>query len=182
MDAAHLHLLTNHIPILLTFLSVAMLVWAVFSKKNEHYKIAFIGFIIAGLAILVVFQSGEEAEDIVEEIAGVTHDSIEAHEEAANISWWLTVILGGGGIVGLFMNKKKGKGFKPFVWVMLAYALLTAGYLAYTGNLGGHIRHTELTDDQQTNAVNPSLWSEGDGEQMVLYFRMKKENRIGTGG
>lgn len=153
MDAAHLHLLTNHIPILLTFLSTAMLIWAVISKNSEHYKIAFIGFIIAGLAILVVFQSGEEAEDIVEEIAGVTHDSIEAHEEAADIAWWLTVILGAGGIAGLFMYKKKGKGFKPFVWILLIYALLTAGYLAYTGNLGGHIRHTEIADVQQTKAV-----------------------------
>lgn len=157
MDAAHLHLLTNHIPILLTFLSVAMLIWAVISKKSEHYKIAFIGFIIAGFAVLVVFQSGEDAEDIVEEIAGVTHDSIEAHEEAADIAWWLTVILGAGGIAGLFMNKKKQKGFKPFVWILLVYALLTAGYLAYTGNLGGYIRHTELSDEQQTSAVIPEI-------------------------
>ncbi len=182
MDAAHLHLLTNHIPVLLTFLSVSMLVWAIISKNSEHYKIAFIGFIIAGLAILVVFQSGEEAEDIVEEIAGVTHDSIEAHEEAADIAWWLTVVLGGGGIVGLFMNKKKGNGFKPFIWVMLAYALLTAGYLAYTGNLGGHIRHTELTDQQQNSAVIPNLLSEGDKEKMYLYSEIRKKNRIGTGG
>lgn len=155
MDAAHLHLLTNHIPILLTFLSTAMLIWAVISKNSEHYKIAFIGFIIAGLAVLVVFQSGEDAEDIVEEIAGVTHDSIEAHEEAADIAWWLTVVLGAGGIAGLFMNRKKGKGFKPFVWTLLVYALITAGYLAYTGNLGGYIRHTEIADAQQTSVVIP---------------------------
>ncbi|GAA5520203.1 hypothetical protein LQ318_00660 [Aliifodinibius salicampi] len=183
MDAAHLHLLTNHIPILLTFLSVAMLVWAVISKNSEHYKIAFIGFIIAGLAVIVVFQSGEGAEDIVEEIAGVTHDSIEAHEEAADIAWWLTVILGGGGIAGLFMNRKRVKGFKPFVWVLLVYALLTAGYLAYTGNLGGHIRHTELTtDEQQASAVIPNSRSKEDEERMYFYFEMTKENRFGIGG
>lgn len=183
MDAAHLHLLTNHIPILLTFLSVAMLVWAVISKNSEHYKIAFIGFIIAGLAVIVVFQSGEGAEDIVEEIAGVTHDSIEAHEEAADIAWWLTVILGGGGIAGLFMNRKRVKGFKPFVWGLLVYALLTAGYLAYTGNLGGHIRHTELSGNQQISAEIPNLWSEGDKEKMKnLYFEMRRENRFGIEG
>ena len=74
------------------------------------------------------------------------------------------MILGGGGIAGLFMNRKRGKGFKPFVWALLVYALLTAGYLAYTGNLGGHIRHTELTEAQQTSAVIPNLWSEEDKE------------------
>lgn len=157
MDAAHLHLLTNHIPILLTFLSIAMLIWAMISKKSDYYKIAFIGFIIAALAMIVVFQSGEEAEDIVEEIPEVTHDSIEEHEEAADISWWLTMLIGVGGIAGLYMNKKGTKGFQAFVWVLLAFALLTAGYLAYTGNLGGHIRHTEIADDQQTSAVIPKV-------------------------
>lgn len=155
MDAAHLHLLTNHIPILLTFLSVAMLVWALISKNSEHYKIAFIGFIIAALAMFVVFESGEDAEETVEEIEEVTHDSIEEHEEAADISWWLTMLMGIGGIAGLYMNKKKTKGFQVFVWILLAFALLNAGYLAYTGNLGGHIRHTEISDDQQTSAVIP---------------------------
>lgn len=146
MNAAHLHLLTNHIPILLTFLSIAMLVWAIVSKNNEHFKIAFIGFIIAGLAMFIVFESGENAEEIVEEIPEVTHDSIEAHEEAAKTAWWFTMILAVGGIAGLFMNKKKRR-FRYFVWILLAFALLTAGYLAYTGNLGGHIRHTEITEN-----------------------------------
>lgn len=155
MDAAHLHLLTNHIPILLTFLSTAMLIWAVISKNSEHYKIAFIGFIIAGLAVLVVFQSGEDAEDIVEEIAGISHDTIEAHEHAADIAWWLTVVLGAGGVVGFLMQKKQVKGFKPFVWTLLVYALVTFGYLAYTGNLGGHIRHIEITGEQESSVVIP---------------------------
>ena len=161
MDATHLHLLTNHIPILLTFLSVAMLIWAVISKNSEHYKIAFIGFIIAALAMFVVFESGEDAEETVEEIAKVTHDSIEEHEEAADISWWLTMLVGVGGVIGLYMNKKKTKGFQTFVWVLLAFALLNAGYLAYTGNLGGHIRHTEITDSQQTSAVIPRALDTG---------------------
>lgn len=155
MDAAHLHLLTNHIPILLTFISVAMLIWAVISKNSEHYKIAFIGFIIAALAMFVVFESGEEAEETVEEIPEVTHDSIEEHEDAADISWWLTMLVGIGGIAGLYMNKKKTKGFQAFVWVLLALAIVNAGYLAYTGNLGGYIRHTEIADEQQTSVVIP---------------------------
>lgn len=158
MDAAHLHLLTNHIPILVTFLSVAVLVWGVISKKSEYYKLAFIGFIIAGLAMFVVYESGENAEDIVEKIPEVTHDSIEAHEEAADISWWLTLVLAGGGIAGLFMQQKKSRRFRSFVWILLTYALLTAGYLAYTGNLGGYIRHTEIagTGGQTSEVILPS--------------------------
>lgn len=156
MNAAHLHLLTNHIPILLTILSTTILVWALFSKNREHYKIAFIGFIIAGIAMIIVFESGENAEDIVENIPEVTHDSIEAHEGAADISRWLTLILAAGGIAGLVMNKKRVDGFQSFVWVMLVFALLTAGYLVYTGNLGGHIRHTEITDTQTSLTIPES--------------------------
>ena len=152
MNAAHLHLLINHVPVFLTLVSIALLAWGAYNKNSEYYKLAFIGFLIAGIAIVVVFESGENAEDLVENIPGVTHDSIEEHEEAAEVTRWLTLILAAGGIAGLYMNSKKVKGFNTFVWLMLLFSLLTAGYLAYTANLGGRIRHSEI-NDTATGAV-----------------------------
>jgi uncharacterized membrane protein len=149
MDIVHLHLLISHVPVLATFFSLAILVWAMISKHPEHYKIAFAGFIVAGIFAVLAFLTGEGAEDIAETIAGITEANIERHEDAASLALWMTVVLGVFGIAGLIWNKIRVKGFRPFVWTVFFYGLVTAGVLAYTANLGGQIRHTEITETTQ---------------------------------
>lgn len=148
MNAAHYHLLINHVPILLTFFALAVLVWGMAIRNDSVKKVALAGFFLAGLFVLIAFQTGESAEEIVEEIPGVTHDSIEAHEEAAEISWWLTLALGVGGAAGLIMFSRDVKGRDKMVWALLLFGILTAGSLAYTAWEGGHIRHTEIRNSE----------------------------------
>lgn len=150
MDTVHLHLLLTHVPVLATFFSLAILTWAMISKHPEHYKIAFAGFIVAGVFVVAAFMTGEGAEDIAETIAGVSESAIEHHEDAASLAMWMTVVLGFFGLIGLIWNKYGMKGFRPFVWTVFLYGLVTAGVLAYTANLGGQIRHTEISQTTQT--------------------------------
>lgn len=150
MDVVHLHLVITHVPVLATIFSLAILVWAMISKHPEHYKIAFVGFIVAGIFAVVAFLTGEAAEDIAETITSISETDIERHEDAASLALWMTVILGVFGIVGLIWNKIGVKGFRPFVWTVFFYGLATAGVLAYTANLGGQIRHTEISQTTQT--------------------------------
>lgn len=149
MDFVHLHLVLTHVPVLATFFSLAILIWAMISKHPEHYKIAFAGFIVAGIFAVVAFVTGEGAEDIAETIAGVSESAIERHEDAASVALWMTVVLGVFGLIGLIWNKFGMKGFRPFVWTVFFYGLATAGVLAYTANLGGQIRHTEISQTTQ---------------------------------
>jgi len=146
MDAVRLHLIINHVPVIVTVLSAAVLGWAIISGKIEYRRLAFIGFILAAVFVLISFESGENAEDIVEELSGFSHEVIEDHEHAADTARWLTLILGAFGIIGLiFYNRKPFKGYKMFMYLCLLFSLVVVGYLAYTGYLGGFIRHTELS-------------------------------------
>jgi hypothetical protein len=52
-----------------------------------------VGFIIAGILSIVALQSGEGAEDTVENLLGVTESYIHDHEEAAEITNWIAVAL-----------------------------------------------------------------------------------------
>lgn len=71
---------------------------------------------------------------------------IEDHEHAADTARWLTLILGAFGITGLiFYNRKPFRGYKMFMYLSLIFSLVVVGYLAYTGYLGGFIRHSELS-------------------------------------
>ena len=150
MNAAHYHLILNHIPILATFFSIAVLIWGMVANNKSIKLVALVGFIVAGISVIAVFQTGESAEEIVEEIAAVTHESIENHEEAADVAQWLTIILGAGGLAGLVMLAKSVKGLSRFLWVLLVYAIVTATSLAYTANLGGEIRHSEILESTET--------------------------------
>lgn len=145
MNAAHYHLLLNHIPVLTSMFSFAILVWGMAIKNQAVKRVALVGFVIAGVTVFAVFESGESAEDIVEDIATVSHDTIEEHEEAADVSKWLTVLLGLGGLGGLIMDRRQIKGLNTVLIALAALAIVTAASLAYTGYLGGHIRHTEIS-------------------------------------
>jgi uncharacterized membrane protein len=146
MDAVHIHLIVNHVPVIVTILSVLLISWAIYSGKAEYRKIAFFGLIIAALFALVAFQSGENAEDIVENLDWFDHDVLENHEHAAETARWFVILAGLTGIAGLSYFKDAGKkGFRLFLWVTLILSVISAGYLIYTGYLGGMIRHTELT-------------------------------------
>lgn len=147
MNAVHFHLILNHVAIIVAAISVILLVWSLINKNRHFRKLAFTGFIVAALFAYVTFETGENAEDLVEDLSGFSHEVIEDHEHAASTARWLTLILGVAGIAGLaFYNKRPAKGFTIFIYSTLIFALFVIGYLAYTGYLGGLIRHTELTE------------------------------------
>lgn len=146
MDAVHIHLIVNHVPVIVTILSSMILIWAMYSGKSEYRNLAFIGFVIAALFVIATFESGENAEDIVEGYSWFDHDVLENHEHAAETARWIVLLTGLSGIAGLsYFRSEKKKGFKVFLWISLVLSLVAAGYLIYTGYLGGFIRHDELT-------------------------------------
>jgi uncharacterized membrane protein len=145
MDAVHIHLIINHVPVILAASALLLLIISLFNHKKEYRNIAFAGFVIAAIFSFISFESGESAEDVVENIAGITHDAIENHEHAADTARWLMLFLGVAGIAGLsyYRNEKK-KGFELFLYISMVLGIIAIGYLVYTGYLGGLIRHTEL--------------------------------------
>lgn len=146
MNAAHWHLVLNHIPVLATLFSIPILIWGMVANQPAIKKVALAGFIISALAVVAVVQSGEAAEDIAESIPGVTENTIHDHEEAAEITQWLTIILGAVSLVGLFTIGKRKKYSKQLISILLVYSLVVGGMLVYTANLGGKIMHPELSD------------------------------------
>src|SRR6056297_1389550 len=145
MDAVHIHLIINHVPVILAASALLLLIISLFNHKKEYRNIAFAGFVIAAIFSFISFESGESAEDVVENIAGVTHDVIENHEHAAETARWLMLVLGVAGLAGLtYFRDEKKKGYQLFLYISMIVGIIAVGYLVYTGYLGGLIRHTEL--------------------------------------
>jgi len=156
MNAAHIHLIVNHIPIITTLIGIFVLGWGMYKKDISIRNIAFVLFIIGAVSSFVAIETGESAEDIVEEVTSISHDAIHDHEEAAELSLWFAVVMGLLSMGALAVRKLKLRFETGLNIAILITALVTLGVLAYTGYKGGEIRHpeayTEHMDIQQSDA------------------------------
>ena len=159
MNGAHLHLLVNHVPVLGTFLALALLLAALPRGSAAWARNAFRLLVALGVATLGVFLTGEPAEETVEDIAGVAESLIERHEEAA-----LAATIALGALAAFALGALLWFRRRPLPrWVVLAATvgtLVIAGMMGWTANLGGQIRHTEI----RSGAVTPTEGAPVSGE------------------
>lgn len=156
MNAAHLHLMLNHVPVLAIPFGIAVLAWGMWRQHPEFARLGLIVFLFSAVATIPTYATGEPAEDAIASLAGAIEPFVEAHEEAAFASLALGSVLGVLSLVGLWRGRGAAALSRPVTAASLALALVTAGSLGYTANLGGQIRHTELRGTTSAPAGVPT--------------------------
>lgn len=147
MNEAHWHLVVNHIPIIFPIVGVIVIITGFVSKSEAVKRTAYLIFTIGALSTLAAMNTGEGAEEIVEEISGISHDYIEEHEESAEIFAWLSYLLGALSLLGLWASFKKKSFSNILSVVVLLYAMVVIYFGRQAGTTGGEIRHTEIRSD-----------------------------------
>ena len=123
-------------------------------KSEELKKISLGFFIIIALLAIPAYLTGEPAEELVENLPGVSKASIEQHEEAAQVAFAGVLIVGAAALGGLIFFRR-GKWIPNWLSVIvLVLSLIVFVLMARTANLGGLIRHTEIRSDFQASMVN----------------------------
>jgi uncharacterized membrane protein len=152
MDATHLHLMVSHLPIFGSFLGGIVLAYAIFANSSPIKIAAYIVLIISSFGTAIPYFSGEEAEEKIEHLAGVSENIIENHAHFAQFAAASLLILGIIAVIGLFLTRKESPLNRPIAIVALIAALVSFGLVAQTGYLGGQIRHSEIRSgaDAQT--------------------------------
>jgi len=143
MNAAHLHILINHVGVLGFAFGLGLGAFGLLFSKHDFVRAAFVIFVIAGVATIVTHNSGESAEDVVEHLAGVSEASVEAHEEAAKPAFFGGIGVGVLALLALIVSRKRDPAKAIAAGVLLA-ALALTGWNIYVSNLGGAIRHPEM--------------------------------------
>ena len=151
MDATHLHLVLTHFPIIGTIIGVGILAYGQFFKNTEIQKVALTTFILMAILTIPVFITGEESEETVEHIAGISEQLIENHEELAEKAIWLMGLLGGISLISFYAIIKNLSFAKTTTLITLVVSLATFGLFAQVGNLGGQIRHSEIRTESNNN-------------------------------
>jgi hypothetical protein len=145
MNWAHIHLVSNHIPVLGTAFGLALFAYAA-ARRDEGLKRVALGvFAIVALLALPVFFTGEPAEGVVENAPGISEPLIEAHENAALVALIGVELLGAVALGGLVATWRGRRPLPPiFTRATVLVSLIAAGLMARTANLGGKIHHTEI--------------------------------------
>lgn len=143
MTGTHLHLLVNHAPILGALFAVMLLAVSFAYQRDVLRRVALVALVGVALAGAAAKYSGEPAEDGVERMPGVTREAIHEHEEAADVAFIAAAVVGVLAL-GVLVRWRRAPMPAGVGAVMLVATLGVAGTMAYTGLLGGQIRHTEV--------------------------------------
>lgn len=166
MNGAHWHLVLNHLPIIIPMVGLLIMLVGFFLESDLLKRAAYGIFILGALTAIAAFSTGEGAEEVVEEIAGIDEQLIKIHEEAAEIFAILLYVLGGISLIGLWANWKEQSYSKIIAVVTIVFSLVVLFYAKQTGTTGGEIRHTEIRADgfNGNRNVNQNMEYETDGD------------------
>ena len=152
MDAVRVHLVLNHAPLFWISFGLLLFLFGMIKKNRTIMGAAIFAFLLSALTVIFVYLSGHGAEEVVEHLPGISEEYLEKHEEAAEIAFYTTIILGISSLIALFLifiRKTEDLLCKAFVILTLLLSLGAIGTLAAAGSYGGKIRHTELIGGKQ---------------------------------
>ncbi|MBL0019076.1 MAG: hypothetical protein IPP17_22295 [Bacteroidetes bacterium] len=142
MDAAHIHLLINHLPVFGSILGAMVLVHGLYAKSDATKIAAYNIFTLSSIGAVIAYFTGEGAEEAVEGLPGVLESRTEAHEDFAMFALVTLILLGVASLVANYLTLRKPKLTKSTAIVVLLISLVSFGLVARTGPAGGQ-QHAE---------------------------------------
>ena len=153
MNDAHFHLVVNHLPIIFPLVGVIILITGLIAKSEAVKRTAYLVFSIGAISAIAAMTSGEGAEEVVENINGISENYIEKHEDAAKLFALLSYVLGGLSLIGLWASFRQ-KTFSSIVSIaVLGLAFIVLVFAKQTGTSGGEIRHDEIRSGTSTTQI-----------------------------
>jgi uncharacterized membrane protein len=145
MSLAHLHLILNHLPVLGTVFGLAALAVGLRKPSEDLKRFALVAFATSALLAVPAYLTGEPAEDGVKRLPGMAVAAVERHEEAAGAALGAVLALGVLALTGLIIFRHHRPVAKWSAVTSLLGAVVVSGLMGWTANLGGRIRHPEIS-------------------------------------
>ncbi len=144
-SAAQVHLALNHVPVVGIFLAAGTMLVGAATRKAHTRQFGLALALVAAAAVGPAYFSGDGAEEIVENLPGVSESRIERHEEAAEQAAAITVLAGIAAAAAFgAMRLRKQKVSQGLFGATLVASVVAAVLLARAAHLGGQIRHEEI--------------------------------------
>jgi hypothetical protein len=150
MNAAHWHLVLTHVPVIGTLFALLALAASLVMKNEGAKRLSLGALVVVALLALPAYFTGEPAEEVVERLPGVSERVIDQHEDAARLALAAVGVAGAAALAGLLLSLRASRVPTWFVTAILLLALVSGILMAWTANLGGQIRHTEIRTSVQS--------------------------------
>jgi uncharacterized membrane protein len=144
MNAAHFHLMFNHLPIVGLGFAILLNILAVFGKSPEVKKLSCWFYILVGALSVLPIITGDGAHEILKTYPGIDNDAIENHETWAYIFFYGLILNGILSIAALWFSREKPDRIKKLSIATLIIALVLTFFAFQTGTTGGKLRHPEI--------------------------------------
>lgn len=148
MNAAHVHLMVNHVSLFCLLIGLVALAFSIRRKTPDLRVLASSLLVAAGVFAWVAFFTGEGAEDLLETLGGNSKAWIEQHEQAANWARGSATLVALLAIAHEWSVRRKKKFAKVLQWALVAFGLHGCTVYMATSFLGGKISHPELRDSK----------------------------------
>lgn len=143
MTDVQIHLALNHFAVAGLFIVVPVFIYGLVRKKQDVLNVSLFLFFILGIISLIVHNSGEGAEEVIEELVDIPHKVIHEHEEMGEKAFLFSMITGFLSIL-LLVFRWKFEGVKRWAYFLILVVSIVSSVLSgYAGALGGEIRHSE---------------------------------------
>jgi hypothetical protein len=145
LDAPHLHLLTNHLPIFVTLSGLFAMAVGLWSKNQGIRQVALTLMFLGIAGGILTFWFGQQAYNPVRGLADeIGQDWLDLHMERAEQVVWVFWTAGAGVAAAWVLAWKQHRLAIPAAMVAGMLGLITLGLSGWIADAGGKIRHDEL--------------------------------------
>ncbi len=155
MNAAHLHLMLNHVPVLGVAFGTVLLGLGLLRENRLLQQVGLVVLAGAAVAAAGAFLTGHEAEDIVEDRLRDVDSFIHSHEENALFALLTAGLAGLLSIGALWLGRGARELSRGLLRLTFAVAVIATLLMAWVANLGGRISHPEARPGDQVSADSP---------------------------
>ena len=145
LDAPHLHLLTNHLPIFVTLSGLLVMAVGLWRKNREITQVALVLLFLGIAGGILTFWFGQQAYKPVRGLADESGQGwLDLHMERAEQVIWVFWVTGAVITTAWVLDWKQHRLAIPATVVAAALGLATLGLSGWIADAGGKIRHDEL--------------------------------------
>jgi uncharacterized membrane protein len=154
VNLAHVHLLLNHLPVIGTIIGFGLFLLGLAGKSDDLKRASLVIFVGISLLTIAAYMSGNGAQERICKAAqpedpcadpAVSKAMIEAHESAALVAFGFMELTGALAWLGLWHFRRLRRVPRWNTSAILLFSLATLLLMANAANVGGEIRHPEIS-------------------------------------
>jgi len=144
LNAAHLHLVLNHVPTLGTAVALALLLLALIRRQETLVHVGLEVLFVIAIVTMPVYVTGAAAYAHLRNGADFSDIAARIHQDAALTGFAVTEFAGFVAWVALWQSRRIGHAGRGLVAAATVLSLIALAIMGRAATLGGEIHHLEI--------------------------------------